>query len=968
VRLALSLGAVIAVGASSTAFAQDTGNQDASTQSSANKAQTLQTVVVTGSLIRRVDLETSNPVVTIDRAQIQATGKMTLGDLVQQLPSMTGGNVNPQVNNSGGTGTSSINLRGLGSNRTLILVNGQRLLGKDPNMIPADAIERIDVLPTGASATYGSDAIGGVVNFILRKDYQGAQFTANVGESDHNDADQSGASFTFGQTSDKGSIMAGINYSKQDSISAASRPFSINAVSLSTSGPFIGGSSSIPGGRVQLPSGLAGSFGCGLVTLIPGGNSQVATPANYKCYGNSDRYNYAAVNLDLTPQEHTGGFVSGEYKLGDHVSAYLDAIYQKTSSNFQLAPAVYGTDTTGATIAANNAFNPFGVAFNASTGNQFRGRLLAAGPRDAAFGRTNAQINTGVRGDFTIADQAWNWDVGINYGHQSNVTTTGGLVDQTKLYTGSSTLNADGTATCPAGVDPTTCQFNPFNLTSAGSKGAIAAALVNAPNNAYFIEKTYHAGLSGGLFNLPAGTVQLALGAEYRNTYEHATPAPQLQIDPTTGTCVLGSQCSSAVQGGYSTKSVYAEAFIPVLSNLPLIQSLNVTIGDRYSRIPDFGNNNSFKFAVEWKPISDLLLRGTLENVFRTPTLAELYTGSSDAPNLHSDPCDGYTGAPAGSGLALACQNVPTDGSFRDTFVSSQTQAATVVQGAKVAGFAIKPESGKTYDFGIVYSPSYVPGLSTTLDVWRVNLNNTITEVGLQSLLNLCAAGSTEYCKYIQRNGSVGSPNQGQLLQSTVEPFGNLGSINTSGIDWSANYRLPQFGFGQFNIGVNTTYLKYFNQVTAPGVAGSVTYHDAGHFLPFGSAQSSSCPDAAGVCLFPRWRGQGFLNWQMGNWSAEWRMRYIGRFQNGGPAFTNQDTTPDGQHGTVLKYGATIYNDVSMGYNIEPLNTRVDFGVNNLADKKPPILYSNNVLNANTDPSNFDLIGRYFWGRVTVKF
>ena len=967
VRLALSLGAVIAVGASGTTFAQDTSNQDTANQPNAQKAQTLQTVVVTGSLIRRVDLETSNPVVTIDRAQIEATGKLTLGDLVQQLPSMTGGNTNPQVNNSGGTGASSINLRGLGSNRTLILVNGQRLLGKDPNSIPADAIERIEVLPTGASATYGSDAIGGVVNFILRKDYQGAQFTANVGESDRNDGDQSGYSFTFGQTSEKGSIMAGISYSKQDAVSAADRAFSINAVSISASGPFIGGSSSIPSGRVQLPAGLAATFGCGLVTLSPGGNSQVASSANYHCYTNSDRYNYAERNLDLTPQEHTGGFINGEYNLGEHVSAYLDAIVSKTSSNFGLAPAIYGTDTSGATIAANNAFNPFGVGFNASTGNQFRGRLLAAGNRTAAFGSTLAQINTGLKGNFTIADKTWNWDVGLNYGHQSSVTTTGGLVNQDAIYSGPSALNPDGTATCPTGVSAVACQFNPFNLSSPGSTAAIRSAIVAAPNNDVTIEKTYHAGINGGVFDLPAGTVQLALGAEYRTEYQHATPAPQLQIDTSTGTCVLGSQCTSAVQGGYNAKAVYAEAFVPVLSNLPGIRSLNVTVGDRYSRFSQFGTNNSFKFAVEWKPIDDLLLRGTMEDVFRVPSLGELFTGSSDAPYIKSDPCDGYTGAAPGSGLALACQNVPTNGTFRDTFVSSQTQASTVVQGASVAGFPIKPEQGKTYDFGLVYSPSYVPGLSTTLDVWRVNLNNTITEVGLQSLLNLCAAGSTEYCQYIHRNPSAGL-NQGQLLQSTVEPYGNLGSINTSGIDFSLNYRLPQFSFGQFNVGINSTYLKYYTQITAPGVAGSVTYNNAGHFLPFGSAQSAACPDNAGVCLFPRWRGQGFVNWQLGGWSAQWRMRYIGRFQNGGPADTLQDTAPNGVPGTLFKYGATIYNDVSLGYNIEPLNTRVDFGINNLADKQPPILYSNNVLNANTDPSNFDLMGRYYWARVTVKF
>jgi outer membrane receptor protein involved in Fe transport len=981
VRLALSLGAVIAVGVSGTAFAQDSGSQDQSTQDQQPNQKaptTLQTIVVTGSNIRRVDLETSNPVVVIDRAAILATGKLTLGDLVQQLPAMTGGAVNPQVNNGGGTGSSSINLRGLGSRRTLILVDGRRLLSKDPNAVPVDAIERIEVLPNGASATYGSDAIGGVVNFILRKDYQGATFTANVGESDRGDGDQSGYSFTFGQTSDKGNIMAGVNYNKQDGVLASQREFSKDALTLSGSQVVIGGSSSTPVGRIQLPgtvanpakgilaSGLAGQFGCANVSLNPGGNSQVVTTANYHCYGNADKYNYASINLDMTPQERTGGFVIGSYNLGEHVSAYLDAIYQKTSASFQLAPAVYGTDTTGASLDVNNAFNPFGVPFG-TTGNQFRSRLTSNGPRMAGIGRTDAQINTGFRGDFTVFDKNWTWDVGFNYGHQSIVTTTGGLVDQGALYTGASTLNADGTASCPPGVSTVACQFNPFDMTAPGTIAAIKAANVTAPSNTFVIQKTWHAGINGEVFSLPAGAVQLAVGAEYRKDYQHSTPAPQLQIDNSTGTCVLGSQCLTAVQGGYNTKDVYAEAFIPVLSDLPGVKSLNVTVGDRYSRIQGFGSTNNMKVALEWRPIDDLLLRGSMEEVFRAPSLTELFTAGSDAPLIHSDPCDGYTGAPAGSPLAQACQFVPTDGSFRDVAVATQTQASTVVQGARVAGFPVKPEHGKTFDLGLVYSPSYVPGLSTSIDFWHVNLNDTITNVGLQSLLNLCAAGSTQYCQYIHRNPNPGA-NQGQLLQSTVEPFGNLGSVSTGGVDWSANYKLPQFSFGQFSLGVNATYLKYFNQQTAPGVAGNVTYHDAGHLLPFGSAQASACPDAVGVCLFPRWRGQGFVDWQMGGWNASWRMRYIGRFQNGGPAFTLQDTLPNGENGSVLKYGATVYNDVSVGYNIAPMNTRVDFGVNNVFDKQPPMLYANNTLNANSDPSDFDFMGRYFYARVTVKF
>jgi outer membrane receptor protein involved in Fe transport len=596
VRLALSLGMLAASAYGTTAFAQD-AQQSTATPPDQAKSKTLETVTVTGSLIRRVDVETSSPVVTIDRSQILATGKATLGDLVQQLPAMTGGNVNPQINNGGGTGTSSINLRGLGSKRTLILVDGQRLLSKDPNAIPVEAIERIEVLPTGASATYGSDAIGGVVNFILRKNYQGATFSANVGQSDRNDGEQSGYTFTFGQTSDKGSIMAGINYQKQDGVESAKRDVSKSALTLTPTGVKVGGSTSTDHTFLVLPGfqGLAGNYtgpafpnnNCSTgsfantVALTPGGNSAQLNPSNYHCFTQADKYNYAAVNLIMTPQERTGGFIFGDYHLTDHVTAYMDAMYQKTSSNFQLAPAVYGTDSTGASINANNAFNPTGTTLTSSN-SSFRTRLTSAGFRQAFTGRTDVQVNTGFKGDFTVWDKNWNWDAGLNYGHESIATTTSGLVNQTKLYTGPSVLNADGTATCPGGVSFAACQFNPFNINAPANKAATQAALVTASSNQYLIEKTWHAGLSGEVFSLPAGAVQLAVGYEWRKEYNRSNPDTSLVVDPKTGTCALGSQCLSGFQGGYTNKDFYAETIIPILAGITGIQSLNLTIGDRY--------------------------------------------------------------------------------------------------------------------------------------------------------------------------------------------------------------------------------------------------------------------------------------------------------------------------------------------------------------------------------------------------
>src|SRR5947209_10083931 len=204
--------------------------QDAGANANKDKGQSLDTIVVTGSNIRRVDIETANPVVTIDRAAIQQSGKLTLGDLVQDLPAVTGPVTNPRVNNGGGTGASTISLRGLGAARTLVLVNGHRINNGDVNSIPANAIERIEVLTDGASSVYGSDAVGGVVNFILRSNYQGAEFQTDYGISDRDDGQRQGYHFFFGQSTDKGSIMAGIDYNKFDSVLAANRAFSKSAL------------------------------------------------------------------------------------------------------------------------------------------------------------------------------------------------------------------------------------------------------------------------------------------------------------------------------------------------------------------------------------------------------------------------------------------------------------------------------------------------------------------------------------------------------------------------------------------------------------------------------------------------------------------------------------------------------------------------------------------------------------------
>ncbi len=735
---------------------------------------------------------------------------------MQQLPAVTGPNVNPQVNNGGGTGFSSIGLRGLGSPRTLVLINGHRYLSGDPNAIPANMVERIEVLTDGASSVYGSDAVAGVVNFILRSDYQGAEFSTNYGISDKDDGQSKGYQFTFGQSSDKGSIMAGISYNKTEQVLAGHRDFSKNSVSLYGTnglgpvghGPIgrVGGSTSSPFGHVQIPDQFADLFpSCttGFLARNPGASGQnIAT--DYHCYVNngtattpSDKYNFATVNLIMTPQERTGLFLNGNYKLAENVEVYASVMHNKTSSAFQLAPSVYGSPF-GAVISADSYYNPFGVQFGGSDGNTLTARLASLGNRRAAFGTSTDQVSTGFKGSFSVwNDQQWNWDVGYDYGHLSLSTTTSGLpnLNIVNQATGPSFLGSDGAVHCgtpDAAIDGCT-PINIFNLDDPNTISVLQSAGSPASSQFFTQERVWRADLNGGLFELPAGTVQLAVGAAYRDEYTHSNVDTSLRIDPTTGNCVLGSQCGSPLQGGYNVKDLYAELFVPILKDLPFVHALNVTLGERYSKYNDFGSTNNGKLAVEWRPIEDLLLRGTVSEVFRAPTVGNLFSAAaSDAPSLSSDPCDHYTGSPANP----ACVNVPTDGEFVNQNVAQQLQTNGILSGSKFAGFPLGPEFGKSFDFGVVYDPHWIDGLSVSADLWRLYLNNNIATVLAQSVLDLCSAGQTQYCPLIHRYES--GPNQGQI-RFINEPTGNLGRVDVKGVDFALNYRLPEFSFGRFN-------------------------------------------------------------------------------------------------------------------------------------------------------------------------
>ncbi|MEO5829053.1 MAG: TonB-dependent receptor [Rhodanobacter sp.] len=910
---------------------------------SKSKAKTLQSVVVTGSLIRRVDAETSSPVVTLDRAAITNAGNPTMGNVLQALPSIAGNATNTQNNTNGGGvaspslegggGAARISLRGLGVERTLVLIDGQRMANADVNMIPQSMIERVDVLAEGASTVYGSDAIGGVVNFILRKDFKGVEASINDGISSHGDGQRHGLNLIGGISGDNYNLVGGLNYNKYDAALASQRKFSAHPLYLSSGALTASGSSTIPTGKIQLPASFAGQYGCAvknskiLVTKAQGSGS---SQGDYRCDNYPvDSYNYNTYNYIQTAQQRTDGFLLGNFKLSDNLTFFANAFFNHTQSSGQDAPAPTAANGDGWYVAASNPINPFGVTFGTDPSNPtdpnsgygFNLRLTGAGNRLHTFDTKNVQINTGLRGAF--GQSTWNWDATVNYGHADRVQ---------RNY---AELNI---AAFQAAINSGVNIFDQANQ----------PALKGLVNNPVYVftnaTKQVQFNANGELWDLPAGAMQLAVGALYRKQTMNYTVTPDAVLNLATGKCqILQEGCGSPGRGSEGVTELYAESLIPLLSEQPWAYSLNLDVGVRSSHYDTSGSTTNGKIAVEWRPIADLLVRGTVSQVFRAPNLDELYDGITLVqPNLN-DPCVGLSAAQLAQHSA-ACQSVPVN------WVNTNAQVNTYYSGASTVGLALKPEQGKSIDFGLVYNPSGMPGLSTSVDFWHIYLSDLLTPISASTVVDGCFANnSSPYCALISRYDNT--TQQAGDINVIRTPSVNLGSLSTSGIDFTLDYKIPHFNLGSVNPGdfkarFASTYLSTYNNNATPGQQGAQAVNYAGTYSQqFGN--------------MTRWRGTMTFNWALGNWSAQWQTRYINHLTN-----LNADASTPGVN---LPMASVLYHSIQLGYAIPSWHTRIDIGVDNLSDKVPPLVYQNGS-NYNVDTATYDTIGRYYWARATVKF
>jgi outer membrane receptor protein involved in Fe transport len=952
-RLAVLGGAAAAAGLQSgTAIAQE-GADDAISE-----------IVVTGTRIRRVDEETASPVQVVSAAAIQESGVQTLGDLLQRLPSVGGSATNPATNNGGGDAASNVELRGLGVERTLVLLNGRRYgaLGNltsavDVNSIPVNMIERVEVLKQGAGAIYGSDAIGGVVNFITKTHQDGAEISLDYGKSNMGDGERQGISLSWGTTGDKGNVILGFNYNQQDKIGAGNRAFSRNAIYFYGS-VFEGGSSRVPTGRVFIDSdaaataGLDTQFGCGSLTRKAGAAGSSIN--DYRCFvsggATNDLYNYQPLNLIMVPQERASVFSLANYAITDDVEMYSEFLYNYTTSGYEIAPLPFDTRSDNVIISKDNIYNPFGVSFGGGDVDPATGelnsnatfRLEALGNRRGKYDTFQGHLSTGVRG--SLFDTGWTWDANVGYSRLDQFVKIDGYLFKNALISalGPSFIGTGGTPTCGTPTAPIQgcVPLNIFNLGDPSQVTALKAVAAGYNQTYRYYMKQASLNVNGGLFELPAGEVQAAVGAEYRDQLgKFDTDFITQSSPPLYKDCLIqGEACSGDQRGGYNVREVYAEVLVPLLKDAPFAKTLNLSIGGRYSSYSTFGSTTNGTYQIEWRPVSDLLVRASFADIFRAPTIIDIYQAPSADAATFTDPCVGLTAAAvaANPGLAAACVNVPRDGSFEQA--NSQVDGL-LLGNSFLTGGKLDPETGNAITAGFVYDPSYAPGLSFNADYWSYKIDDVITQVDVNTTATQCAAtGAAQFCGYINRFGD-GS------IRQILEPTINLGKLETDGVDMGVNYKFDTAATGQWRVGLDATWThKYDSTVIAGGDVTKVAgYYDR----QYGNLAS--------------WRMTGQLGWSYAGFTALGIARYIDSISV---------TDPDGAPGTQddLKIGSVTYVDVTLGYTLPWTGTKVQAGVQNLTDKAPPILYQNNVLNANTDVTTYDTIGRYFFMSVSQKF
>lgn len=959
--LSVSFAALLA--AATPSLAQDEQQPEPAPETAA-EADEGEAIVVTGSRIARPDLQTATPVTSFDRESIVLSGKTNLTDFLTQSPALIGSsdsNANAGSNAGiGATGLNLLDLRNLGTNRTLVLVDGRRhvpsLPGSaaiDVNSIPTDLVQRVDIVTGGASAIYGADGVSGVVNFITRRDFQGVTVRGQAGISSRGDAPNQFISVTAGTNfaEDRGNVALNYEYNRDGRLEALdrSRNFSANRLTFQRNPDDAADDPNVPD-RVPLndirffDSSRAGAIDLdfdGVPELLSDGRAfdPGRFVPNFFQQGGSGTPTSDYIG-DLLPENSRHAF-NGlfSYKLTDDINFFAQGKYVKTKS-FSISQPTFDFFLF---IPASNPFLSQAVRDQIIPG--IGEAVFGPGAEDGVLvNRDNFDL--GIRGedieretirtvvgfDGNLTDNA-RFELSYVYGQSKAVNRRQGNRFNDRFLAALDAVvdTATGQVTCRSNLDPTAAPNQPFasspfpgfisftpgansgcvplNIFGEGSpsQAAIDFVTTTSTDTSKITQNVVSGSISGDfgqLFELPGGPIGFAIGAEYRKETSRSTPAPEDTAGSTFGNIIFPSR------GSYSVKEAFAELNAPLLKDMPFAHELSVGAAIRYSDYTTVGSTLTWKFDAVYAPIPDIKFRGTIAEAVRAPNIGELFDPASQTFEFITDPCDddeltNGTGTRAANCVALlSALGVADPANFNDT-------ASASLPGFSQGNPNLREETAKTKTLGVIIQPSFLPGFSFAVDGYDIKLKNAINQVTSQEIADLCVDQPTidnVFCDAITRQN--GGANAGRITSFLVQPE-NVANFRTRGVDFAVNYGFEPGDLGRFNVRVVGGYLDRLEFIGTPGAD---------------PTDNRNLPGA------PKWVVTGDLTYKKGPLTLNYGVNYFSktfRFIR-----TLRDAQPDIAEPEFKKIKAKWEHDIQANFEVDE---KFSFyaGVNNLWDQKP---------------------------------
>ena len=934
-------------------------------------ADAVEEVVVTGSRIRRDPLNEPTAITELDTEDLINTGLTNLGDALQNLP-ITGSAPNSQFNIPGnqgflqdgagiGAGSVQLSLRNLKSIRTLILVDSRRWIPGasasgvpgyvDLNSLPDNMISRIQILQDGASAIYGSDAIGGVVNIILDRDFDG--FEADVqtgGYLSDSDGESTSAGIKFGSGNERSHIVVSASYREEGGIETASRKRSAypnpDATTCDVPGSFC--SSFTPQGRFI----LGPQYGFASITLndgvlndgataIPVFNPDNPASGDFHAFTAADRFNYngPGFNFLRTPNERVNIFASARNQLTDHVEVFGTFSYSNRQSHTKAAPEpLYLGSGAGNPILENffvskdNPYNPFGVDLSIADGTMvFMGRRpLESGGR-MFFQDTNTWFATvGIQGALESGQRTIFWELYSSYGDNQS------FQEKENSHNGAKLLIALGDpAVCEA--TPGCVPFNFFGGQGPDSKGSITPEMLEWVT---YTQRDYSEqslrnlafNISGDILTLPIGDVGFAAGVEYRDHNGSFRPDPIAASGDTAG---IPSQ---PTKGGFDVSEYYGELSIPLIDNGNWYWELNGAL--RMSDYSTFGSEVTHKVSSLFQPIERLSIRGSWSTGFRAPYIGELFGGAAREDFTFMDPCTDVLGlvgtanggrdAPAPERIMNNCAGLGVPVSY----VQPNPQLSAVSAG----NTDLNPETSDSFTLGAVWSSefniSWIDQLTASFDYYDLHIEDAIQGRNPGDVLLACVDTlDAQFCDLTPRsaNGVLG------VIDNQLQ---NIGGIDSKGFDAGIAYRSPEWWVGQINVTFNATFLSDYRE-TNENADGTETVSDL----------TGTHTDESFQRAFPKLRWVSTVNWSRVRWSGVVALRW----------------TDSMELTSSTKMDSALFTDMRMSYRPQTFGEgmTVTFGFNNVFDKSPPLCFPCGVIGMSQVVH--DLPGRVGYVRLAYR-